>query len=161
EMKYVFEINGGFRFGRTSIQDSVRGMGEQNQLITSGIINEYGINHFLVYPEVSLHIMPEERFNFKLAWKPQYFISAFDEPKLLDGTTKWINSYEMIMNIKTGDKGKIFARWRLNNQWGEIEKHFHQIQLGYSFYILISSIIHPYNSSSSSFFLFSALGHPD
>jgi hypothetical protein len=144
-LKYHFYLNGGFRFGRTAIRDSSRTLNAQNQIEKTGLVNEFGINYFTFFPEVILQFLPEERFSVLVSDRLQYFLPAFGEPELKTvnkdlkfdkKTSKWINSIEVLVSVKTGQNGKLFARWRFNNQLGNIRQNFNQVQLGYSFYIL-------------------------
>lgn len=152
--KLHFYINGGFRFGRTSIRDSLRSLttGTQSLVAKTNLVNEYTINHFTFFPEFLLQLLPEERFSILLSYKPQYFSPAFGEPKLQTVNkefqigkrpTKWIETFEIMAYVKLGDlapnsdnNGKLFARWRFNHQKGNIYENYHQLQVGYSFYVL-------------------------
>jgi hypothetical protein len=145
DLKYHFYLNGGFRFGRTAVQDSIRILNSQNTIETTGLVNEFGINYFTFYPEVVLQFFPEERFSVLISDRIKYFSSAFSDPKLetLDTslkadekTSSRINTLELMAYVKIGTNGKLFARWRFNSQVGNIDQNFHQLQLGYSFYFL-------------------------
>lgn len=144
-MKYHIYANAGFRFGRTVVQDSLRTLDTGNNIVNSGFVNEFGINYFTLYPEIIVQLLPEERFSFFISDRLQYFSSAFDKPELItinkDGVedekaSDWINSFEMMVYVKVGQNGKLFGRWVFNSQLGNIQENFHQLQLGYSFYIL-------------------------
>lgn len=146
DFKYNLYINGGFRFCRTSVTDSISILNSNNQIQRTGDVNNYGISYFTIYPEVSLHILPEERYGFFITNRWQYFGSAFQNPNLIaydrnsnidnSWKSKWINSFELMTYIKTGNNGRLFARWRFNNQLGNQSQNFHQIQVGYSFFVL-------------------------
>jgi hypothetical protein len=144
-LKFYFYANGGFRFGRTSVRDSLRTLNVAGEIVTTGMIDEYIINNFTFYPEVILQFLPEERFSLTICDRIQYFLPSFSNPGLqtidknmeMQSTTqKVINSIEVMANVKTGTNGKIFARWRFNSQWGNLNQNFSQVQVGYSFYLL-------------------------
>ncbi|MFZ4520915.1 MAG: hypothetical protein ACOYNC_04385 [Bacteroidales bacterium] len=144
-LKYHFYLNGGFRFGRTAIRDSLRTLNAQGKIASSGFVNEYNINYFTFYPEAILQFLPEERFSILISDRLQYFLPAFGLPtlKTLDKSlgydpkpAKWINSIEIMAFVKTGQNGKIFARWRFTSQLDNIQQNYNQVQVGYSFYIL-------------------------
>ncbi|HRO86382.1 MAG TPA: hypothetical protein PK110_16300 [Niabella sp.] len=145
DIKYHFYLNGGFRFGRTAIRDSLRTLSSQTKIETTGLVNEFGISYFTFYPEAILQYLPEERVSLIISDKLQFFSSAFNNPVLVsydkkdnieDKLTKWINTFEIMGYFKTGENGKLFGRYRFNSQIGNVKQQFHQFQLGYSFYIL-------------------------
>jgi len=145
DMKFNFFLNGGFRYGRTAIRDSLRTLNTQNIIENTGLTNEYGVNYFTFYPEAVLQFLPEERFSFSILYRLQYFSSAFTEPVLISynkegefesKTSKLISTFEIMAYVKTGENGKIFGRWRFNGQWTNVNENYQQIQVGYSFYIL-------------------------
>jgi hypothetical protein len=145
DMKYHFYLNSGFRFGRTAIRDSLRTLNTQKNIVKTGLVNDFGINYFTFYPEIILQFLPEERFSISLSYKPQFFFEAFIQPKIRTfdkelveekSQTFLLNSFEIMTYLKLSDNGKLFARFRYNAQSGNTFENYHQLQVGYSFYIL-------------------------
>lgn len=144
EMKFNISINGGFRFNRTSIRDSLRILRE-GEIVATGLVKEFGISYYTVYPEIVIHFMPEERFGLILTNRWQCILPGFDTPLLTSFDRKlqsqaklnrWVNTIEVMAYAKTGENGRLFARWRQTNQLGNPIHNFHQVQVGYSFYLL-------------------------
>jgi ABC-2 type transport system permease protein len=86
----------------------------------------------------------QEAFSFSMAYRKNYFSPAFGKPQLRNfrrtGGVKqpykrWYNSFEMMGYVDVSEKGKLFARYRFNYQEGNVKNNFHQIQVGYSFYL--------------------------
>lgn len=142
--KFHAYLNLGFRFGRTQILDSLRRLNEaKDEIIKTGNTASFGINYFLLHPEFSIEFLPDERYGLTLSYRPQYFVRAFDSPRLQTQDRRgevqkvherWIHTFELLGYLKTSKQGKLFARWRFNHQAGNINQNFYQLQLGYSMY---------------------------
>ena len=59
-----------------------------------------------------------------------------DQTKLISKSKAWINMSEMLMAIQVNNKSKVFGRFRMNWEMGNIKNNFSQLQVGYSIYIL-------------------------
>ncbi|CAH8283088.1 hypothetical protein EV196_10268 [Mariniflexile fucanivorans] len=140
DLKYQFHINAGVRFGKTAIQDSIKQIGSNNLKPL-----EYSVSYWTFYPEVKMHLLPEERYGFYAMWRPKYVHLISDKLEFKSvanpitgdrrGMSNWVSEFEFKGYVDVGSKGQIFARWRLNHEMGYSANNFSQIQLGYSFYI--------------------------
>lgn len=140
DFKYQFHINGGLRFNKTAVQDSIKTVGSEVL-----IPQEYSVNFWTFYPEIKMHLLPEERYGFYAMWRPKYVyltsdkISFKSEANPLTGfrrkMSNWVNEFEFKGYVDTGSKGQLFLRWRLSHEMGYSANNFSQIQLGYSFFI--------------------------
>ena len=150
EMKYHAQLDFAMNFGRTYIQDSILSKNELGQFENTGRTDEFGINYFALGPNVNVKFFPDERFGLFLSWQPRYFVHAFSNPALTtykeDGQSeenysKWMNTYEIEGFWRpSAVNGKVFVRWRFNNQWGNLTHNFHQLQTGLSFFITSSNV---------------------
>lgn len=150
-LKYNLYFNLGTRLGITPVTDSATHI-SGNSITKTGVISEYAVNTLQIIPEARLLFLPEERFNFSIAYRA-LFIKPFsssvqllsfdkqDPDKFLVKKNAWLNTLELLMafNVsKTGD-GKLFGRVRFNSEVNNFKNNFAQIQLGYSAYILGNS----------------------
>ena len=146
DLKTHFYFDVGASYGRTAVRDSVRTINSIGLIEKTGAINEFGINYNLFSSKFKLKFLPEERFSIIISYSPQYFYTAFDEIDLqtrsknedIENTaSNWISSWELMGYLKVGkNDGRLFARWQFNNQWDNVKENFHQLQVGYSFYVL-------------------------
>jgi len=146
DLKYHAHLNIGTKYGRTAVRDSIRTLNANNLIEKTGLVDEFQINYNIIHAELMLQLLPEERFSILISDKMQYFSSAFSEIDLKtidknsiveETTTKWFNSFEFLGSLKVGQNGgRLFGRWRYNSQLGNLKENFHQLQFGYSFYIL-------------------------
>ncbi|WP_243471706.1 hypothetical protein [Winogradskyella sp. MH6] len=140
-LKHQFHINGGLRFNRTAIQDSIQTVGADNLKE-----EQYSLSYWTFYPEFLMHILPEERYGFYAMWRPNYVHLASDRVEfksLADPVTgfrrkvsNWMNEFEFKGYVDVGSNGQLFLRWRLFHEMGYSANNFSQIQLGFSFYLL-------------------------
>ncbi|RAJ16377.1 hypothetical protein [Olleya aquimaris] len=140
DLKHQFHINGGLKFNRTAIQDSIKSIGSDNLKPT-----EYSVSYWTFYPEIKMHLLPEERYGFYAMWRPKYVHLISDKLEFkskanpVDGyrrkISNWVNEFEFKGYVDVGNKGQIFLRWRLNHEMGYSANNYSQIQLGYSFFI--------------------------
>jgi len=141
DWKYQFHLNGGLRFNRTAIQDSIASV--NSEILTP---EEYSVSFWNFYGEARLHILPEERYGFYAMWRPNYVYLTSDRLDLrapadpITGTRRnmsnWVNEFELKGYVDVGDNGQLFLRWRLFHEMGYTANNFSQIQLGFSFYLL-------------------------
>lgn len=144
----------GFAYSRTATRDSIRTFKDAtltgNDLINpdniKSKVNEFGINYWQFYPSLKIHYSPEFRYGFYFNYKPSYMYVNNDTVNLLGKTnpldgvkrkvSNFVNEYEIIGYWKVDQNGKLFFRWRLNNEMGYANNYYTQIQLGYSFNVL-------------------------
>jgi hypothetical protein len=144
-LKSTLYIDGGIRFSRTSIRDSIYTY-SNNQIMTDKIVNEYGVSFLELYPQASLQFFTDERFGFTITERPSYLFLASDQISLntykngtkeLDGCPKrWVNMIEFLATLKINDNGKLFFRYRFTSSIDNFNDNFYQAQVGYSFNIL-------------------------
>ncbi|WP_192822765.1 hypothetical protein [Rufibacter sp. LB8] len=143
---YHLYLNAGFRFGSTSVADSVVALNPENKVVRNGLVKEYDLDYLVFYPEVMVQFWPDARFSLSLAYRPQHISFISDEvqtanfdkyTKALSGEVeRVVNTYEIAGYARVGDNGRIFVRWRLFSEKGNLHQHFSQQQFGYSFFIL-------------------------
>ncbi len=141
DLKHQFHINGGFRFNRTAIQDSIKTVGSDSLKP-----EEYSVSFWTFYPEVKMHLLPEERYGVYAMWRPKFVYLTSDKIDFKSTAnpvtgfrrkvSNWVNEFEFKGYVDVGEKGQLFLRWRLNHEMGYSANNFSQIQLGYSFFIL-------------------------
>ena len=141
DWKYQLHINGGLRFNRTAIQDSISSLNSSD--VTA---EEYSISFWNFYGEAKLHLLPEERYGFYAMWRPNYIHLASDRldfkgpADVVTGhrrhLSNWVNEFEFKGYVDVGSNGQLFLRWRLFHEMGYSANNFNQIQLGFSFYLL-------------------------
>jgi len=144
-LKFNLEVNGGFRYGRTKVRDSLRRLNEQTfEIEKTGRVNEFVLDYVTVYPELRLILFPEEEFNFSMSYKHLFFTRAFNEIDVVSYDkdlntetefTRGINILEMMVRLKLGS-GMLFGRWRWHAQNENVRQNFQQLQIGYAFNIL-------------------------
>lgn len=160
--KFNFYLDGGFKFGRTSIKDSLHKIekyeniygAEELKIVKSGFVNNFGVSTLQMYPHLKMQWLPDERFGVTLSRKWTYFKmwnGEIENGKLLQGNYNfatdsgeeapakkytWINTWELFAFLKLTENGKLFFRYRINYEAGHRSYNFNQAQVGYSFYIL-------------------------
>jgi hypothetical protein len=145
-LKYNVYIGFGTYLGITPVTDSLTSV-SQNTVSKTGAVNEYSVNTLQLKPECRLVFLPEERFNFSIAYQ-LLFIKPFspniqlltfdkDDPTKFKTTgNNWLNSYELLLTFNTSAISKLFGRLRFNSELHNYNNNFAQIQVGYSTYIL-------------------------
>ena len=143
---YMFYLNFGLRFNKTAVADSLSRI-ENNELVKSGNVEEYSLNYFTLYPELTLLLLPEKRVSFEMIYRLTYFAPAFDNVDLFrieggqnkfdtEKKYRWFHTFHAGLTLRTNDDNKIFARYRYNCELNNFTQSFHQLQLGYSFNLL-------------------------
>ena len=146
DRKFNICFNGGIRFGFTDAVDSLTTV-TTTAITKTKFTKDISITTMQLYPEVKIKFMPEERFNFSISNKwvyykpinPTFQMASFDrndQTKLISKSKAWINMSEMLMAIQVNNKSKVFGRFRMNWEMGNIKNNFSQLQVGYSTYIL-------------------------
>ena len=146
DRKFNVCFNAGIRFGFTDAVDSLTTV-TSTSITKTKFIKEISITTMQLYPEIKIKFMPEERFNFSISNKwvyykplnPVFQMASFDrndQTKLISKSKAWINMSEMLMAIQVNQKSKVFGRFRMNWEMGNIKNNFSQLQVGYSTYIL-------------------------
>lgn len=145
--KSTFYLNGGFRYGRTAIRDSVRVL--QDGIPTNNnFVNEYGVNTLQVYPRLIWDVKTDERYSFDVTWAPVFSFLRSDEFEQVDNVAAYAQGtprgdhYYLYHNLqmkvsfmpRAANTGKLFFRYQFNWQQGYWRTAFHQAQIGYSFY---------------------------
>jgi hypothetical protein len=144
--KSTVYLNGGMRFGRTSISDSIITTVDTGEIVTTE--QTYGINTFSLYPKLIWEVKTDERLGLNLAYYPEYFdalttdliqVNDYDNYEKKYIRDKFLNNLEFnaSLNPTKSNNGRIFFRYRYTWQWGSnMNNGYHQAQVGYSFYII-------------------------
>lgn len=146
DRKFNVCFNAGVRFGFTDAVDSLTTV-TPTAITKTKFTKDISITTMQLYPEIKIKFMPEERFNFSISNKwvyykplnPTFQMTSFDsndQTKLISKAKSWINMSEMLMAIQVNNKSKVFGRFRMNWEMGNIKNNFSQLQIGYSTYIL-------------------------
>lgn len=147
--KSTFFLDLGIRYGRTAIVDSVRvfdGINVQN----NGLTNDFGVNTFEVSSEATWNIKSDERYEFYLTWRHNWFYlrdtrfeqvanaEAFATNETNTDRFEQYNTIQLLAKFRTSKNapGKLFFRYRHHWQQDFWRTGFHQAQVGYSFYLL-------------------------
>lgn len=124
-------LSSGFLFGRSGIKETET--------------DETGsyLNNLEIPIEFKFHLLPEKRVSFIFADKLSWF-DTFDskiplrsiENNQLTSKNRWLNSFNIDVNVDVSSTGKLFLRYKLIHELDEINTNFSQLQFGYSFYLL-------------------------
>ncbi|MBD0258546.1 MAG: hypothetical protein ICV83_22760 [Cytophagales bacterium] len=158
--KFNILIDAGFRFGRTAVRDSVTRF-ENGAFTLTGQSREFGVNTLQLSAVAKMHWLPDERFSVILSYRPVYLRALNADVQQVyyrsgeqggmvpaDGRRKewphlhkgsFLGTWEVLALVKPSTNGYLFGRYRISNQIGFGKHNFHQLQLGYSFYILKSN----------------------
>ena len=124
-------LNFGFLFGRSGIKE------------TEAQVNGTYLNNLEIPIEYNFHLLPEKRVSFILGDRLSWF-DTFDanvnlksvENDELTSKNKWLNSFNVDVNIDVSSTGKLFLRYKLIHELDNINNNFSQLQFGYSFFLL-------------------------
>ncbi|MBT1708441.1 hypothetical protein KK062_09410 [Fulvivirgaceae bacterium PWU5] len=146
-MKSSLCVNGGFRYGRVSVRDSLR-VFSNNAVETTDFVNEYGVNTYTVTPFKAVwEVRTDERYTFSLGGGLNFYflrdnsfsqvanIPTFAETPDDGGDSKILYKHvlmQLSLKPQTEGTGKLFFRYQYNWQHGFWRTGFHQIQVGYS-----------------------------
>ncbi|RLJ80575.1 hypothetical protein [Pedobacter alluvionis] len=144
--KFHIYFNLGARFGFTDTIDSLTTI-NGTTITKTKFTKDISVSTLQVYPEIKIKFFPQEQFNFSIANKWIYFkplnqvvqMVGFDRDNasiLKPKNHAWLNTSEMLMTIQVNPKSKVFGRFRMNWEIGNIKNNFSQLQVGYSTYIL-------------------------
>jgi hypothetical protein len=145
-LKYNVYFNFGARLGIIPVSDSLTIV--KNDTITkTGSSNEFSLNALELIPEVRAIFLPEERFNFSIAYQCMYIrpfkgglqLLAFDRnnpAKYVLNNNHWLNTFELLMAYNVNPDSKLFGRVKFNSELNNYNNNFAQIQIGYSTYII-------------------------
>jgi|GEM_PF-3941128 len=159
-LKSTFFINGGFYYGRTPVQDTLRSLNVTTKLFTPIATNnlvEYGVNSFQMVPEIQWDIYPDERYGFSFTQQfnrykllntkfkqidnseryTQFLTSMPADPKLYN-FSQWMGSTEILGFFKPSDNNQIFLRYRFNWDMNNVKNNFNQIQVGITTYLSVA-----------------------
>lgn len=149
-VKSTFYADLGFRYGRTSITDSLRAFAD-NKVSKTGLIENYGVNTFEVYPKILWEVRADERYSFNFSWSHHWFylldnrfqqvasIEDFSASQQNPAHAKYrLNRVVLQANLKpnAASKGSLFFRYQFFWQQDYWKNNFAQAQVGYSFYLL-------------------------
>ncbi|RUT71508.1 hypothetical protein D0817_06425 [Flavobacterium cupreum] len=127
-------LNAGFLFGRSGIKETA--------------LQETGtyLSNLEIPIECNFHLLPEKRVSFILGDRLSWF-DTFDsninlksiEDSKLTSKNKWLNSFNVDVNVDISSTGKLFLRYKLIHELDNINNNFSQLQFGYSFFLLQSN----------------------
>ncbi|KIA90280.1 hypothetical protein OC25_24830 [Pedobacter kyungheensis] len=144
--KFHIYFNLGARFGFTDTTDSLTTI-TGTTITKTKFTKDISVSTLQVYPEIKIKFFPQEQFNFSISNKWIYFkplnqvlqMVGYDKDNAFILNPKnhtWLNTSEMLMTIQVNPKSKVFGRFRMNWEIGNIKNNFSQLQVGYSTYIL-------------------------
>ncbi len=124
-------LNAGFLFGRTGLKNDIDD------------IDGFYTNNLEIPIEYVFHILPEKRVSFSFSDRLSWF-ETFDsninlksiEDNLLTSKNKWLNSFNIDLNVDISSTGRLFLRYKLTHELDNINNNFSRLQFGYSFYLL-------------------------
>ncbi|QXP60049.1 hypothetical protein [Olleya sp. HaHaR_3_96] len=124
-------LNAGFLFGRTALKNDIND------------IEGFYTNNLEIPIEYIFHILPERRVSFSFSDRLSWF-ETFDsninlksiEDNLLSSKNRWLNSFNIDLNVDLSSTGRLFLRYKLTHEWDNINNNFSRFQFGYSFYLL-------------------------
>ncbi|MDY8136151.1 hypothetical protein [Aquimarina sp. 2201CG5-10] len=124
-------LNAGVLYGRTGIKSD-----------SNAEVGEF-FNNIEVPLEASVLILPEKRVSFgftnRLSWfetlNEDISIKSIEKGEAVS-KNRWINSFNLNLNVDVSSSGKLFLRYKLVHELDNINNNFSQLQFGYSFYIL-------------------------
>lgn len=148
--KSSYFLNTGFNFARVPIQENV--------VAPDTVSKTRDVNTFTFSVEIPWEIKADERYGFTFSWKTSWyylldrsFKQSVSIPQtdgtipvvtkdILFSTSKAINSFEIFAYFNPdpykNNRGRFFARYRLNWAWPSYKHNFSQAQIGYSLFIL-------------------------
>lgn len=124
-------LNAGFLFGRTGLKEN------------TDDIEGFYTNNLEIPIEYQFHILPEKRVSFSFSDRLSWF-ETFDsdvnlksiENNMLTSKNKWLNSFNIDLNVDISSTGRLFLRYKLTHELDNINNNFSRLQFGYSFYLL-------------------------
>jgi len=147
--KSMVLLNTGFLFGRTEIIDSTYQY--KDNVITAVEALNYGINTIRLFSEVKYRIIPEYRYGFdasiRFSWMKGFtdqnrpFLQLNEAAQIApqyNSINQWMIRFQInaFFRPSKDSDNKLFFRYRFNAQLSDFDFNFHQLQLGYSFYLL-------------------------
>lgn len=128
-------LNTGFLFGRSGVKE--------NETQENGTY----INNIEIPIEYKFHLLPEKRVSFEFGAKASWFelldseinLKSIEENKLTS-KNKWLNSFNLDVNVDVSSTGKLFLRYKLIHELDNINNNFSQLQFGYSFFLLQNNV---------------------
>lgn len=124
-------LNAGFLFGRTGLKENIDD------------VEGFYTNNLEIPIEYQFHILPEKRVSFSFSDRLSWF-ETFDsninlksiEDNMLTSKNKWLNSFNVDLNVDISTTGRLFLRYKLTHELDNINNNFSRLQFGYSFYLL-------------------------
>jgi hypothetical protein len=124
-------LNAGFLFGRTGLKENIDD------------VEGFYTNNLEIPIEYQFHILPEKRVSFSFSDRLSWF-ETFDsninlksiEDNMLTSKNKWLNSFNIDLNVDISSTGRLFLRYKLTHELDNINNNFSRLQFGYSFYLL-------------------------
>ncbi len=134
--KLLMNFNAGFLFGRSGYIP----VGEDP---TAETVNTEFVNNLEIPMEYKFHLLPEKRFSIMLSDRLSWFENLDAdiplrsvEDQRVTSQNRWLNSFNIDLNLDLSSTGKLFLRYRLVHELDNINNNFSQLQFGYSFYFL-------------------------
>jgi septal ring factor EnvC (AmiA/AmiB activator) len=151
--KSSLTLNAGFRFGRTELRDSVYQY--KDNKISRVKEDNYGLNTVRGFLELDYRVTPQNRYgigtSLRLVYMPIFTDNAADlyQYNRLDeyndvkpNGNRWMVRFEASGFFKPAkdSDNKLFLRYRFHGQLNDLNYNFHQLQVGYSFYLLRNNV---------------------
>jgi len=107
--------------------------------------NNFTVNSLYFFGKLKYKVHPDKRFGLEFSYKVGHYDVLNDKMKQTDYDPKdsalensfyWLHELTMQTFVRTGDKGKVFFRYKIASPIDNWDNNFTQLQLGYSFDIL-------------------------
>lgn len=105
--------------------------------------NNFTVNSLFFFSKLKYKIYPDKRFGLQFSYKIGHYDILNDKMKQNDTEDQslkdnfyWLHELTMQTFVRTGDKGKVFFRYKIASPIDNWDNNFTQLQLGYSFDIL-------------------------
>lgn len=148
-IKSTIRINGGMRYGRVGVIDSLKEPNAQGVLVKTRLTREFDANTWRVYPKVVWDVLTDGRVGFRLSYAVHWYfthhnyfeqvanVEQYENTGVLAKRRRIYNQAQLLLTYQPNGKtdNKLFLR--LNHFWqqGFWNTTFSQLQVGYSFYI--------------------------
>ncbi|MFK7799240.1 MAG: coiled-coil domain-containing protein [Aureispira sp.] len=154
--KSIIKLNVGYRFGRTELTDSVYQY--QDNKISAVADNNYGLNTMRGFIELDYRVTPQKRYGVGTSIRFVYMQSFTDNAEDLyqfnrvnqysdidlraNQLNNWMVRFDASGFFKPAKESdnKLFLRYRFHGQLNDLNYNFHQLQVGYSFYLLRNNL---------------------
>lgn len=144
DLKYHLYVDLGYRYGRTRVRDSLVEINEMGEIKKTEKFKDFSIGYNTYFYQGHIDFLPNENFGVSMLYRKSYVTPAFNQLELETFDRfgevekpfkRWYNTFELLGRTRLGNAGNLFVRYRFNYQSKNVENNFHQLQVGYSFFL--------------------------